>query len=91
MEQKKFVKFGLTQRALECHVPLIEREVLDYLKGAADFKGECGTLDVCKSMSEITIFTAGRALQGDEVREKLRPSLRRCTTTSTWDFSPSTS
>lgn len=71
MEQKKFVKFGLTQRALECHVPLIEREVLDYLKGAADFKGECGTLDVCKSMSEITIFTAGRALQGDEVREKL--------------------
>ncbi|XMA11929.1 hypothetical protein WAI453_004720 [Rhynchosporium graminicola] len=24
MEQKKFVKFGLTQRALEQHVPLIE-------------------------------------------------------------------
>ncbi|KAJ6445494.1 Mitochondrial import inner membrane translocase subunit tim44 [Purpureocillium lavendulum] len=71
MEQKKFVKFGLTQQALECHVPLIEREVLEYIKGAAAFKGENGAMDVSKTMSEITIFTAGRALQGDEVRAKL--------------------
>lgn len=71
MEQKKFVKFGLTQKALECHVPLIESEVLDYIKGASFFKGNSGTVDVTKSMSEITIFTAGRALQGEEVRSKL--------------------
>lgn len=71
MEQKKFVKFGLTQRALEDHVPRIEGEVIDYIKSAPTFQGEVGTLDVSKSLSEITIFTAGRALQGDEVRGKL--------------------
>lgn len=71
MEQKKFVKFGLTQRALECHVPLIENEVLDYIKTSPWFKGRSGTVDVTTSMSEITIFTAGRALQGEEVRSKL--------------------
>ena len=71
MEQKKFVKFGLTQRALEDHVPRIEGEVLDYIKSAPALRGEGGTLDVSKTLSEITIFTAGRALQGDEVREKL--------------------
>ena len=71
MEQKKFVKFGLTQRALEDHVPRIEGEVLDYIKGSGVFRGESGTFDVSKTLSEITIFTAGRALQGDEVRAKL--------------------
>lgn len=71
MEQKKFVKFGLTQKALECHVPLIENEVLDYIKGTACFKGKTGAFDVTQAMSEITIFTAGRALQGQEVRSKL--------------------
>ncbi|PMB71276.1 Eburicol 14-alpha-demethylase [Beauveria bassiana] len=29
MEQKKFVKFGLTQKALDSYVPLIEKEVID--------------------------------------------------------------
>lgn len=71
MEQKKFVKFGLTQKSLECHVPLIETEVLNYIKSAACFKSQSGILDVTQAMSEITIFTAGRALQGQEVRSKL--------------------
>ncbi|UKZ65992.1 uncharacterized protein TrAtP1_007176 [Trichoderma atroviride] len=71
MEQKKFVKFGLTQRALECHVPLIEQEVVNYIGSEASFLGKSGTMDVSKSLAEITIFTAARALQGDEVREKL--------------------
>ncbi|KAH7327245.1 cytochrome P450 sterol 14 alpha-demethylase [Rhexocercosporidium sp. MPI-PUGE-AT-0058] len=35
MEQKKFVKFGLTQRALEQHVSLIENEVLSYISSSA--------------------------------------------------------
>ncbi|KFY86101.1 hypothetical protein V500_07870 [Pseudogymnoascus sp. VKM F-4518 (FW-2643)] len=71
MEQKKFVKFGLTQKALESHVQLIEKEVLDYVKTSPRFKGSSGTVDIATAMSEITIFTAARALQGEEVRQKL--------------------
>ncbi|THC92187.1 hypothetical protein EYZ11_008346 [Aspergillus tanneri] len=71
MEQKKFIKFGLTQSALESHVQLIETEVLDYIKTSPKFKGPSGVVDVCAAMAEITIFTAGRALQGEEVRKKL--------------------
>ena len=71
MEQKKFVKFGLTHSALVSYVRLIEKEVLDYAKSSPAFKGERGTVDIPSAMAEITIFTAGRALQGAEVRRKL--------------------
>ncbi|PYH98808.1 Cyp51A [Aspergillus ellipticus CBS 707.79] len=71
MEQKKFVKFGLTQAALESHVQLIEKETLDYLETSPRFNGASGVLDVPAAMAEITIYTAGRALQGEEVRKKL--------------------
>ncbi|KAI1084715.1 cytochrome P450 [Whalleya microplaca] len=69
IEQKKFVKYGLTQQALESYVHSIEAEVLDYIKVA--FKGDEGTVDICAAMAQITIFTAGRSLQGKEVRSKL--------------------
>jgi sterol 14-demethylase len=71
MEQKKFVKFGLTQKALKSYVPLIEKEVLDYIESAPTFQGSAGKVNVSAAMAEITIFTAGRALQGIEVRNKL--------------------
>ncbi|KAL5339437.1 cytochrome P450 [Aspergillus crustosus] len=71
MEQKRFIKFGLTQSALEAHVPLIEKEVLDYLKTSPRFKGNSGVLDAPTAMAELTIYTAGSALQGQEVRKKL--------------------
>ncbi|KZF23575.1 Cyp51A [Xylona heveae TC161] len=71
MEQKKFIQFGLTQRALESHVQLIEKEVLDYIKSSPNLKGPSGVVDISAAMAEITIFTAGRALQGEEVRKKL--------------------
>lgn len=71
MEQKKFIKFGLTQSALESHVQLIEAEVLDFLKTSPRFKGNSGVLDAPAAMAELTIFTAGSALQGEEVRKKL--------------------
>jgi sterol 14-demethylase len=71
MEQKKFVKFGLTQESLESYVPLIEKEVLDYVKVTPEFKGDGGKVDITEAMAEITLFTAGRALQGAEVRRKL--------------------
>ncbi|KAI1650370.1 cytochrome P450 51A [Daldinia loculata] len=71
MEQKKFVKFGLTQKALESYVPLIEQEVLEYIKAYPSFKGSSGIVDIPAAMAEITLFTASRALQGAEVRKKL--------------------
>lgn len=71
MEQKKFIKFGLTQSALESYVPLIEKEVLDYVKLSPAWKGASGVADITSSMSEITLFTAARSLQGKEVRQKL--------------------
>ncbi|KND87434.1 Eburicol 14-alpha-demethylase [Tolypocladium ophioglossoides CBS 100239] len=71
MEQKKFIKFGLTQSALHTYVQLIEKEVLDYVKTAPAFKGGSGTVNIPAAMAEMTIFTAGRALQGEEVRGKL--------------------
>lgn len=71
MEQKKFVKFGLTHDALVSYVRLIEGEVLDYTRTAPAFRGREGRVDIPSAMAEITIYTAGRALQGEEVRKKL--------------------
>lgn len=73
MEQKKFVKFGLTQRALESYVQLIEKEVLDYIETSDVFQysSGSGTLNVSEAMAEITIYTASRSLQGAEVRDKM--------------------
>lgn len=65
------MKFGLTHEALESYVPLIEEEVLHYIKTSGRFKGAKGTIDIPAAMAEITIFTASRALQGEEVRKKL--------------------
>ncbi|PSN65618.1 serine/threonine protein kinase chk2 [Corynespora cassiicola Philippines] len=68
MEQKKFVKFGLTQDALRSYVTLITSEVEDFMKRHKDFKGQKGTFNVPKTMAELTIYTASRSLQGQEVR-----------------------
>ncbi|KAK8066546.1 cytochrome P450- family 51 (sterol 14-demethylase) [Apiospora hydei] len=88
MEQKKFVKFGLTQAALEAHVPLIEKEVLDYIKSTPEWKGSSGVVDVTTAMSEITLFTAARALQGREVRHKLTADFARLYHDLDLGFSP---
>ncbi|CAI6341678.1 unnamed protein product [Periconia digitata] len=69
MEQKKFVKFGLTQDALRSYVTLITAEVEDFVKRHKSFKGQKGTFDVPKVMAELTIYTASRSLQGEEVRK----------------------
>ncbi|KAJ1328170.1 sterol 14alpha-demethylase [Microdochium nivale] len=92
MEQKKFVKFGLTQRALEAHVPLIEREVLDYIRGkdGGAWSGgrDKGVIDVCAAISEITLFTAARSLQGAEVRRKLTAEMAELYHDLDMGFSP---
>ncbi|KAG8525394.1 Sterol 14-alpha demethylase [Bacidia gigantensis] len=72
MEQKKFVKFGLTSESLKSYVPLITSEVQSYMKSSPFFAVDRtpGTLDVSKIMAEITIYTASRSLQGREVRSR---------------------
>ncbi|KAF7596185.1 Lanosterol 14-alpha-demethylase [Aspergillus hancockii] len=70
MEQKKFVKFGLTSDALRSYVRLITNEVEDFAQNSPAFQGPKGVFDVCKTIAEITIYTASRSLQGKEVRSR---------------------
>lgn len=54
---------------------LISAEVRDYIAHSPVFAGKAkGTMDTVAAMSEITIFTASRSLQGREVREKFDSS-----------------
>ncbi|TFK33209.1 lanosterol 14-alpha-demethylase [Crucibulum laeve] len=76
MEQKKFVKVGLSMDNLRAYVGMIEDEVDDFLANDPAFeafqKNEAGkewsTFDVVKVLQEITILTAAKTLQGKEVR-----------------------
>ncbi|KAK0534582.1 Lanosterol 14-alpha-demethylase [Tilletia horrida] len=84
MEQKKFVKVGLSTENMRVYVDQIVDEVSKYIatdKVFAAWKGkdelresDTVSLDIFKSMSEITILTASRTLQGREVRENLDTS-----------------
>ncbi|KAK7934940.1 hypothetical protein PG985_000435 [Apiospora marii] len=88
MEQKKFVKFGLTQAALQAHVPLIENEVLNYIKSTPAWKGASDVVDITTAMAEITLFTAARSLQGREVRQKLNADFAKLYHDLDLGFSP---
>ncbi|KAF2759408.1 cytochrome P450 [Pseudovirgaria hyperparasitica] len=70
MEQKKFVKFGLTSDALKSYVRTITDETRDFIKKNAAFKGKKGTVNLSSAMAELTIYTASASLQGKEVRAK---------------------
>ncbi|KAL2866788.1 cytochrome P450 [Aspergillus lucknowensis] len=70
MEQKKFVKYGLTTEALRSYVRLITAEVEDFAQKSPVFQGTKGVFDVSKTVAEITIYTASRSLQGKEVRDR---------------------
>ncbi|KAK5122508.1 Sterol 14-alpha demethylase [Meristemomyces frigidus] len=77
MEQKKFVKYGLTSSALRSYVTLISQEVRQYFSKDAPhkkFASTSGTVDLPAAMAELTIYTASRSLQGKEVREKFDSS-----------------
>ncbi|KAL3471033.1 cytochrome P450 [Aspergillus californicus] len=71
LQQKKFVKFGLTADALKHYVELIALEAEEFIASFSDLQGTTGTLDVPNAMSELTIYTASRSLQGKEVRAQL--------------------
>ncbi|KAI9738017.1 MAG: Sterol 14-alpha demethylase, partial [Candelina submexicana] len=71
MEQKKFIKSGLASSALRSYVPLMEDEISSYIQREPDFNCFSGTVNIPPKMAQITIFTASRTLQGEEVRAKL--------------------
>lgn len=85
MEQKKFMKVGLSTENFRKYVPLIRDEVLAYLSdhifhdaktpaGPADKPKKEATLDAFNVASQITICTAAMTLQGKEVRAGLDAS-----------------
>jgi len=78
MEQKKFMKVGLSLDTLRAYVEMIENEVSEFLKKDPGFRifqmndvNEWGQFDVLKVTQEITILTAARTLQGKEVRDNM--------------------
>jgi len=78
MEQKKFVKFGLSVDNFRAYVGMIENEVLNFMKTDSSFYiyhlddiNEWGTFHAFRVLSQITILTASRTLQGEEVRSHM--------------------
>ncbi|KIL64453.1 hypothetical protein M378DRAFT_78251 [Amanita muscaria Koide BX008] len=78
MEQKKFVKVGLSTDNFRRYVGMFEEEVEHFMNHDVAFDifqhndiNEWGSFDVVKVLSEITILTASRTLQGKEVRSGL--------------------
>jgi sterol 14alpha-demethylase len=78
MEQKRFVKFGLSIENFRSYVPMIVDEVETFLKTDASFAvfamndiNEWGKFQALDTLSEITILTAARTLQGAEVRSNM--------------------
>jgi sterol 14-demethylase len=75
MEQKRFVKVGLSSDNFRRYIGMIEEEAEEFLKHDRAFQSasaqEWGSFDVSKILAEITILTASRTLQGREVRESL--------------------
>ncbi|KAG8216712.1 cytochrome P450 [Butyriboletus roseoflavus] len=81
MEQKKFVKVGLSVENLRAYVGMIENEVDHFMRTDPAFLifqtndiNEWGRFDVTDILAQITILTASRTLQGIEVRESLDKS-----------------
>ncbi|KAJ3370272.1 Lanosterol 14-alpha-demethylase [Allomyces arbusculus] len=72
MEQKRFVKAGLSAENLRSYVPLIEAETLNYF---TRWQGQQGEGELATALAELTIMTASRCLMGEEVRSKLDESV----------------
>ena len=81
MEQKKFVKYGLSTDNFRAYVGMIEDEITTFINNDPAFSTfqdkkstEWGTFQAFKTCSEMTIFTASRTLQGSEIRAALDKS-----------------
>jgi sterol 14alpha-demethylase len=77
MEQKKFVKFGLSTENFRVYMHMIQEETFQMLQTDSNFKAlntpanEWGSFHCLNAMSELIILTASRTLQGAEVRSRL--------------------
>lgn len=81
MEQKRFVKVGLSTDNFRVYVGMMEEEVEDFMKYDPAFKvyqennsTDWGKFDATDVLAQITILTASRTLQGKEVRSGLDKS-----------------
>ncbi|KAH0000865.1 14-alpha sterol demethylase Cyp51B, partial [Aureobasidium melanogenum] len=73
MQQKKFIKHGLTTASIQSHVSTITYETRAFFAKDASHKrssSQSGTFDLPAAMAELTIYTASRSLQGQEVRDQ---------------------
>ncbi|TRM64301.1 cytochrome P450 [Schizophyllum amplum] len=77
MEQKKFIKYSLTGDRFREYVGMITEEVEGFIKKDETFAAyqanskEWAKFDAVETLSQITILTAARTLQGKEVRDNL--------------------
>ncbi|XP_062982889.1 lanosterol 14-alpha demethylase-like isoform X2 [Elgaria multicarinata webbii] len=67
LEQKKMLKSGLNISQLKNHVPIIEKETMEYFKTW----GDSGERNLFKAFSELFILTASHCLHGKEIRSIL--------------------
>ena len=95
MEQKKFIKFGLSMDNLRAYVGMIDDEVTRFLRTDPSFRifqmndiNEWGQFDALKATQEITILTASRTLQGKEVRDNMDASFAQLFTDLDGGFTP---
>ncbi|KAJ7126748.1 lanosterol 14-alpha-demethylase [Mycena epipterygia] len=95
MQQKKFVKFGLSTDNFRAYVGMVEDEVEEFLKTDVRFRtyqqndiNEWGNFDAIAAMAEITILTASRTLQGKEVRDNIDKSFSQLYTDLDGGFTP---
>ncbi|CAE6424347.1 unnamed protein product [Rhizoctonia solani] len=74
MEQKRFIKAGLTTENLRAYVNMISEETTAFLNndlGDTCRKKEWGKFQVLETLAGLTMLTASRTLQGKEVRSSL--------------------
>ena len=81
MEQKKFIKMGLTSDNFRIYVEQIIDEVTTFLADDPSFRTfqlddarKWGTFHVINVISKITLLTACRTLQGKEIRAAMDTS-----------------
>jgi len=65
---------GLRTSRMKTYIAKIQEETLQYLN--ENWNSDSGTIDLYKSLSELTILTASRCLHGDDVREHMFADLQ---------------
>ncbi|KKY21120.1 putative cytochrome p450 51 [Phaeomoniella chlamydospora] len=77
MDQKRcltyeqLVKEGFSSESLRFYTPLFVEEVEGYIQTSSDFRSDTGICNIYSVMSEITLYSAARSLQGQEIRDLL--------------------